>query len=78
MRIAAQAPTPRMTSHSYPEGATIEKKRRTGGMSTPPTVALVTQTSNTHFHVDRGRAVMTSSQIAPSMRDRIAAVDSRA
>ena len=67
-----------MTSHSYPLGATIEKKWRTGGMSTPPTVAEMTLASRTHFQVESGRDVMTSSQMAPSMRERIAAVDSRA
>ena len=67
-----------MTSHSFRLGVTIEKKWNTGGMKTPPIVALVTQMSRTHFHVDNGRDVMTSSQMAPLMRERIAAVDSRA
>ena len=37
----------------------------------------MTLAKSTHFHSDRGREVITSSQMAPSMRDRIAAVDSR-
>ena len=78
MRTAAHAPTQAITSHSYPVGATIEKKPRTGGNRTPPTVAEMTLAKSTHFHSDRGREVITSSQMAPSMRDRIAAVDSRA
>ena len=77
MRRAAQAPTHTMTSHSWPVGATIEKKPRTCGMKTPPTVAEMTHASRTHFQVDSGREVMTRSQIAPSMSERIAAVDSR-